>query len=184
MILRRVFFSLPLFRILCTKWLGIDDESCLKLPNNCFANCGRQNYRGSPLPCESLYSLDCATTFTYNNLSAHKVRPHLTVSDMTTLEVASGKAITVDEGRSRARAFSNDLFTNWHLLNAILKRHEETIYRRWAKKSKTQRTHLLLAVWPKMPATHRPDFVAYRRETDRQREAGTKFRNSYLWYVN
>ncbi|KAK3048401.1 hypothetical protein LTR09_010232 [Extremus antarcticus] len=80
---------------------------------------------------------------------------------------------------------SDQIFSDWNQLKSILDRHAGTIHKRWAKKTKTQRVEILLAAWPHMPATHRPDFAAFRKENVRQREAGTKFRGAYMWpYIN
>lgn len=36
-----------------------------------------------------------------------------------------------------------------------------------------------------MPASHRPDFLAFRKETERERDAGTKFRDAFMYpYIN
>lgn len=47
-----------------------------------------------------------------------------------------------------ARDRSSRIFANYHELRAILDRHEATIQKRWAKKSKTQRQATLLKAWP------------------------------------
>lgn len=70
-------------------------------------------------------------------------------------------------------------------MNGILDRHEPTIHKPWAKKTKNQRVQTLLGAWPKMSPFHRPDFAAFKRETPAQRDAGTKFRDAYMWpYIN
>jgi hypothetical protein len=91
-----------------------------------------------------------------------------------------------DEIQKEARQRSDRIFDDWKLLRAILDRHEPTIYKRWSKKTRNQRTEVLLAAWPKMAATHRPDFVALGMEDEDQRESGrTKLRDSYMWpYIN
>lgn len=39
--------------------------------------------------------------------------------------------------------------------------------------------------WPNMSRKHRSDFDAYRREPEKQRVAGSKFKEAYTWpYVN
>jgi hypothetical protein len=73
------------------------------------------------------------------------------------------------------------IFSDWERLNAILDRHQAMIYKRWAKKPRKQRVEVLLAAWPKMSAKPRPDFDTFKRETEQQRGAGTKFRDAYLW---
>ena len=95
------------------------------------------------------------------------------------------KMISPEEVRAQAKKHSTQIFEDWELLIAILDHHGATVHRRWLKRSKKQRLELLLAAWPKMSSAHRPDFLAFRKETERQREAGTKFREAYMWpYVN
>lgn len=55
------------------------------------------------------------------------------------------------------RQTAEKIFNNWETLRAIVERHENTIQRRWTKKSMTKRRELLLTIWPNMAADHRPD---------------------------
>lgn len=42
-----------------------------------------------------------------------------------------------------------------------------------------------LAVRPNIPQTHRPDFRALERESPKQMQSGTKFRDAFMWpYIN
>ncbi|KAJ1712176.1 hypothetical protein NYO67_5650 [Aspergillus flavus] len=67
----------------------------------------------------------------------------------------------------------------------IIQRHEATIQKRWSKKTRQQRLNVLLSAWPDMPAIHRPDFDAFRRESASDRVRGTKYRVHFMWpYVN
>lgn len=52
------------------------------------------------------------------------------------------------DARRLARDRSSRIFANYHELRNILDRHEATIQKRWAKKSKTQRKAILLKAWP------------------------------------
>lgn len=80
---------------------------------------------------------------------------------------------------------STRIFANHTRLGGILERHEATIQKRWTKKTKHQRLQILLDGWPNMAAVHRPDFAAFRRESEAQRETGTKFRDHFVWpYIN
>ncbi|KAF1993897.1 hypothetical protein P154DRAFT_47978 [Amniculicola lignicola CBS 123094] len=95
------------------------------------------------------------------------------------------KVASPTEIQKHVKEFSTQIFSDWAILKAILDRHESTIHKRWAKKGRKQRVELLLAAWPNMSATHRPDFLAFTKETERERERGTKFRDAYMWpYVN
>jgi len=80
---------------------------------------------------------------------------------------------------------SQQIFVHWHRLNNILQRYEDILRKRWIKKTKEQRKKILLAAWPNMSVTHRPDFQAQHRETEEQRRTATKFRDAYLCpYIN
>jgi hypothetical protein len=84
-----------------------------------------------------------------------------------------------------ARAFSLSIFKDWSKLNAILKRFEGTIHKRWLKKSPKQRRELLLKAWPDMPMTHRPDFAGFRKVLKNAPRTRTLPSSAYLWpYIN
>lgn len=90
-----------------------------------------------------------------------------------------------EEVRKQTQNHSTRIFQDWNFLKAVIERHEATIQKRWFKKTKEQRRKTLLAAWPNMPTTHRPDFEAFTHESDQQRTAGSKFKESYMWpYIN
>ena len=71
------------------------------------------------------------------------------------------------------------------MLHAILLEHKNTLRTRWIKKTREQRKKILLTAWPKMAESHRPDMQAIAHESVKQRCAGTKFRNDFLFpYIN
>ncbi|EXL65227.1 hypothetical protein FOPG_18539 [Fusarium oxysporum f. sp. conglutinans race 2 54008] len=87
--------------------------------------------------------------------------------------------------RRQAGEYSTKIFASHHLLKQILERHEATIQKRWTKKTRQQRLQILLKAWPAMPASHRPDFEAFRRESKEERERGSKYKDHYMWpYIN
>ena len=91
------------------------------------------------------------------------------------------KIVSAAEVRREAKSRSSKVLTSWNLLHGILDRHEATIQRRWGKKTKQQRLRILLNGWPNMTAFHRPDFEAFRKETESQRDRGTRHREAYVW---
>lgn len=92
---------------------------------------------------------------------------------------------TAAEVQREARERSTHVLASWNQLQQILERHEDVIRKRWLKKTKTQRTAIILKAWPKMSATHRPDYEALRKEGGDFRSHKTKFREAYLWpYMN
>lgn len=83
------------------------------------------------------------------------------------------------EAKTRAR----DIFTDQNALFEILERYEGTLRKRWAKKTVEQRRKVLVAAYPNIPAVHRPDFEAIRRESPDQSYqecSGTRFYDSFL----
>ncbi|KAE8309788.1 hypothetical protein BDV41DRAFT_567103 [Aspergillus transmontanensis] len=98
------------------------------------------------------------------------------------------KAIEIlspEDVRRQATARSDEIFTSYETLHKIIQRHEATIQKRWLKKTRQQRLNVLLSAWPDMPAIHRPDFDAFRRESESDRVRGTKYRAHFMWpYVN
>lgn len=86
-----------------------------------------------------------------------------------------------NEVRECAKERSTAIFSNYEMLKQILERHEDTIRKRWAKKTKTLQRAILLSVWPNMAPFHRPDFEAIKKEDGKDRAAGTRFREWFLW---
>ncbi|KAK2755094.1 hypothetical protein FQN54_006623 [Arachnomyces sp. PD_36] len=89
------------------------------------------------------------------------------------------------EVRREAKSMSDQIFTSYESLHGILRRHEATIRKRWFKKTRQQRLKILLNAWPNMALIHRPDFDALRKESESERDRGTKYRESFMWpYIN
>lgn len=68
--------------------------------------------------------------------------------------------------RREANKRSNKIFASYNMLHETLERHEAAIQKRWTKKTRPQRLKILLEAWPGMPTVHRPDFGAFRRESE------------------
>ena len=95
------------------------------------------------------------------------------------------KKLSNDEIRELARKFSQQIFADWTQLNAILKRYEEVVQKRWMKKGEMKRRAVLLEAWPEMASTHRPDFVGFRKAYKNHPRSRTMMSKSYLWpYIN
>jgi hypothetical protein len=91
------------------------------------------------------------------------------------------------EVRTKARRYAQDLFKDWTTVHAIIERHEETIRKRWTKKSREQKKRILLTAWPGMATQHRPDVAAFRsmRSNVRAQSPGSKSYESFMWpYIN
>ncbi|KAM0417459.1 hypothetical protein ACHAPT_012521 [Fusarium lateritium] len=89
------------------------------------------------------------------------------------------------EVRQEAEGKSRQIFAAYETLSKIIERHEATIQKRWSKKTRRQRQQILLNAWPGMPAPHRPDFDALRKESREQRERGSRYRDHFMWpYIN
>ncbi|KAH7124217.1 hypothetical protein EDB81DRAFT_812100 [Dactylonectria macrodidyma] len=87
--------------------------------------------------------------------------------------------------RREATQRLRNIFSSYEILVKILARHEETIQKRWTKKTRQQRLRILLKAWPDMPTSHRPDFEAFTKESPEQRERGTQHADSFMWpYIN
>lgn len=95
------------------------------------------------------------------------------------------KKLSHEEVATLARSFSVSIFKDWSRLNAILKRFETTIQKRWLKKSPKQRREVLLKAWPDMPTTHRPDFAGFRKVKKNTPRSHTLPSSAFLWpYIN
>ncbi|KAJ3726432.1 hypothetical protein DFJ43DRAFT_1002169 [Lentinula guzmanii] len=88
---------------------------------------------------------------------------------------------TEEDIQKKAALYSQSIFQDRSELYSILNVHEETIRKRWAKKTVKQRETLLRSAYPEIPVMHRPDFWALRQETlEERRSDGTKYRDAFL----
>ncbi|KAL8788644.1 MAG: hypothetical protein Q9213_001572 [Squamulea squamosa] len=88
--------------------------------------------------------------------------------------------LTFEEVNSKAKKYSQDIFTAQRDLVNILDRHEGTIIKRWLKRTTVQRQKVLTTAFPGIPLTHRPDFWAFRKESQPQLRSGTQYRDHWL----
>ncbi|KAI1617156.1 hypothetical protein EDD36DRAFT_155100 [Exophiala viscosa] len=68
--------------------------------------------------------------------------------------------MTLAEAEKNVKEYNDTISDSWAQLHRILERREAALRKRWLKKTKEQRTTILLAAWPGMPKVHRPDFQA------------------------
>lgn len=88
-------------------------------------------------------------------------------------------ALTISPAQqTEARQLSHSIFENWSTIHLVVERYGPTIRKRWFKRTREQRRRVLLAAWPDMPAHHRPDLEAFRREKN-SGPAGSF--GPYLW---
>ncbi|KAL8375630.1 hypothetical protein RB595_006959 [Gaeumannomyces hyphopodioides] len=80
---------------------------------------------------------------------------------------------TPAQAQREAENLAQGTLAHYTTLRAILDRHEATIQKRWAKRTAKARLKVLLDLWPDMPATHRPDFDAFRK--------GSGAPGPYMW---
>ncbi|POR38810.1 Uncharacterized protein TPAR_00995 [Tolypocladium paradoxum] len=109
----------------------------------------------------------------------------LDFSDPSTMSQILGMSVphkSPADVRRDAQRLSASVFASYEKLQAILARHEATIQKRWAKKKKQQRLDTMTSAWgPGMPTAHRPDFEAFRKESNQQRDKGTQYRDHFMW---
>lgn len=87
---------------------------------------------------------------------------------------------SLSQVRLLARQRANDIFADHEALARLLDIYEDILHKRWAKKSGEQRRKVLLKACPNIPAKHRPDFEALRRESIEQTRSNTRFYDSFL----
>lgn len=68
--------------------------------------------------------------------------------------------MTKEEVDAIAQSRSESILSNWNILRGILSTHEESIRRRWMKKTRKQRQMVLLQAFPKIAKEHNPCFWA------------------------
>jgi hypothetical protein len=87
-----------------------------------------------------------------------------------------------------ASLLGNNICKDYITLNGIIIRHEALIRKRWLKKSTSQRRAILLAVWPAMAESHRPDCVEMAnnlKEALQLRDRVTSPSDACTWpYIN
>ena len=89
------------------------------------------------------------------------------------------------EVRRDASKCSRKIFDSYNMLNQILIRHEETLRKRWTKRTKDARKKLLLTAQPNIAQRHRPDFGALERESPGQLQSDSQFLDAFMWpYLN
>ncbi|KAL4905612.1 hypothetical protein BDW74DRAFT_167787 [Aspergillus multicolor] len=92
---------------------------------------------------------------------------------------------TPDTVRKEAAARSRRIFESYEKLHGILERHEETIQKRWAKRTRQQKLAVLLASWPNMTSAHRPDFELFWKASHCAREYDGISRDRFMFpYIN
>jgi hypothetical protein len=93
---------------------------------------------------------------------------------------------TVNEVEAAAFKRSTNIFKSWNRLHDLLLQHEDTLRKRWVKKSVIQRKQVLLEAWPGMATKHRPDFQALGKDTiNRLLQSKSKYRKEFLYpYIN
>ncbi|KAL8680293.1 MAG: hypothetical protein Q9224_006952, partial [Gallowayella concinna] len=88
--------------------------------------------------------------------------------------------LTLRDAKRKASEHSEAIFTDQQVLVNILDRHKDTLIKRWLKKTNMQRHKVLTEAYPGIPSTHRPDFWAFRKESQAQIRAGTHYRDYWL----
>lgn len=75
----------------------------------------------------------------------------------------SANPAAIDEFKKQAPILVDQIFEHWEKLQIIFQKHEQTIERRWKKKTVQKRQQLLLEAWPEISLKHRPDCIALRK---------------------
>lgn len=90
------------------------------------------------------------------------------------------------EFQRRTMEYSRQIFSHWNRLHDILDHLEDQLRKRWIKKTREQRTRILMNAWPNIPVSHRPDFSLQRDSREQLADsAATRFRDVYLLpYIN
>lgn len=83
--------------------------------------------------------------------------------------------------RREASALSEDIIESWQQLNNIVQRHEAKIHKRWQKRTRTQRSKLLLTVWPTMAKGHRPDCDRYMIQRSHPSSTNIQDSEAFRW---
>ena len=94
-------------------------------------------------------------------------------------EAVKIQTVRIDGARNMANGRCQSIFAAWTRLKEIFARHENTISKRWLKKTRESRRKLLLEVWPNISVSHRPEFEAVRRQTFKKFDLENE--TAFLW---
>ncbi|KAI4654619.1 uncharacterized protein J4E79_008493 [Alternaria viburni] len=67
--------------------------------------------------------------------------------------------VMIAQSQSHASALTENICSDYKLLNDTMIRHEPLIRKRWSKKSVAQRSEILRAAYPTIAMEHQPDFA-------------------------
>ncbi|KAJ6543542.1 hypothetical protein DFH09DRAFT_1282386 [Mycena vulgaris] len=90
--------------------------------------------------------------------------------------------LTSKEARQRADKIQHELFKSWYQLKETVHVHEETIRKRWKKRTAVKRKQLLQEIDPKLPKEHAPEISALAQDDPSARQA--KRNDFMLPYLN
>ncbi|KAF8192691.1 hypothetical protein K438DRAFT_1934979 [Mycena galopus ATCC 62051] len=91
------------------------------------------------------------------------------------------KAIfTPQEATRKVNEVRPKLFEAWRRLRAIVLAHEETIQKRWKKRTAIKRKQLLQEVDPNLPKEHAPEIAALGAQAENLQDDGSDFLLPYL----
>lgn len=104
--------------------------------------------------------------YTYGDVRRRELNPEWVPCKCCRLRDGSDlpvpKELNMKQIHELATSFSHSVFADWIKLNAILKRFEAVVRKRWLRKSIKQRREILLTARPNIPHVHRPDFFGLR----------------------
>lgn len=93
----------------------------------------------------------------------------------------NARCIEPEEAAREAHTRATNVLESWRTLNRIIGLHKKTLEERWLNSSPSLRQSILLQAWPQMSDTHRPDLWALERESQEQRQAGTAYKDAFMW---
>lgn len=97
--------------------------------------------------------------------------------------LANGKGPPpIDTCRHNSHSLVQEIMGLQNRLKLLLVQHKDLICAKWNSMSNSQKQKVLLAAWPQMPATHRPDIAAYDHGVLQSFDSAPK---SHAWpYIN
>lgn len=94
---------------------------------------------------------------------------------------AGSKEWSLAAARHEAQRMSRNILDSHNLLHEIVIRHEDTIKKRWQKKTKPQRLQVLLGIWPDMAKKHHADLEAVLKEGKKSAALKARYRRHMIW---
>ncbi|KAJ7601996.1 hypothetical protein B0H17DRAFT_1155104 [Mycena rosella] len=83
--------------------------------------------------------------------------------------------LSTNKARQKADETRRELFVSWHRLKDIVLAHEQTIHKRWKKRTAVKRKQLLQEIDPELSKEHAPEIAALEQDQSGRQSRRSEF---------